>query len=157
MSSARSLSKPRCIDVPQQGRRLAHEDRACAERLDHQSKLRQFLRPRDQRLRLRRIEFHDFRNEQRLPAHAAIGEHLLHALIHQPLVRGVLIDDDDAVFGLRDDIGLVNLRPRRAERKELGVLRILDGLRPAHILEIGQRDARWKPTIQALPPARSAS
>ncbi len=36
----------------------------------------------------------------------------LHALIDEALMRGVLIDDDDAVGGLRDDIGLVQLRAR---------------------------------------------
>ena len=31
-------------------------------------------------------------------------------------MRGVLVDDDYAVAGLRDDIGLVQLRARSAER-----------------------------------------
>ena len=32
-------------------------------------------------------------------------------------MRGVLVDDDDAVAGLGDDIGFVHLRARRAERR----------------------------------------
>ena len=32
-------------------------------------------------------------------------------------MRRVLVDDDDAVRGLRDDIGLVQLRARDAERQ----------------------------------------
>ncbi len=32
-------------------------------------------------------------------------------------MRGVLVDDDDAVAGLRDDIGVMHLRARRAERR----------------------------------------
>jgi len=32
-------------------------------------------------------------------------------------VGGVLVDDDDAVRRLRDDVGLVQLRPGGAERR----------------------------------------
>ena len=39
------------------------------------------------------------------------------ALVDEALMRGVLVDDDDAVAGLRDDIGAVELRARRAERR----------------------------------------
>ena len=38
------------------------------------------------------------------------------ALIDQTFVGGVLIDDHDAVAGLGHDIGVVHLRPRRAQR-----------------------------------------
>ena len=37
-------------------------------------------------------------------------------LVDDALMRGVLVHDNEAVAGLRDDIGFVNLRPRRAER-----------------------------------------
>ena len=40
----------------------------------------------------------------------------LQPLIDDALMRGVLVDDDQAVAGLRHDIGLVDLRARRAER-----------------------------------------
>ena len=40
----------------------------------------------------------------------------LQALVDEALVGGVLVDDDDAVLRLRDDVGAVDLRPRRAER-----------------------------------------
>ena len=43
-------------------------------------------------------------------------ERRLHALVDQPLVRGVLIDDHQPVAGLRDDVGVVHLRARGAER-----------------------------------------
>ena len=33
----------------------------------------------------------------------------------------MLIDDNDAIVGLRDDICLVNLRTRRAQREILGI------------------------------------
>ena len=32
-------------------------------------------------------------------------------------MRGMLIDDDDSVAGLRDDIAVMDLRPRGAERR----------------------------------------
>ena len=40
----------------------------------------------------------------------------LQPLIDQPLVRGMLVDDHHALGGLRHDIGLVQLRARRAQR-----------------------------------------
>ena len=40
----------------------------------------------------------------------------LQALVDEALVGGVLVDDDDAVPGLGDDVGLVELRAGRAER-----------------------------------------
>ena len=40
----------------------------------------------------------------------------LEALVDDALVRGVLVDDDEAVAGLRHDIGLMQLRARGAER-----------------------------------------
>ena len=43
-------------------------------------------------------------------------ERLLHALVDQAFVGRVLVDDDDAVGRLGNDIGAVQLRPRRAER-----------------------------------------
>ena len=48
----------------------------------------------------------------------AAGEGPLQALVHQAFVRRVLIDDDDAVGGLGDDEGAVQLRPREAERRD---------------------------------------
>ncbi len=48
------------------------------------------------------------------PARGARG---LHPLIDEALMRRMLIDDDDAVARLGDDIGLVDLRPRRTERR----------------------------------------
>ena len=48
-----------------------------------------------------------------MPARRALA---LQALVDEALVGGVLVDDDDAVLRLRDDVGAVDLRPRRAER-----------------------------------------
>ena len=43
-------------------------------------------------------------------------ERRLHALVDDALMRGVLVDDDQAVARLRHDVGLVHLRARGAER-----------------------------------------
>ena len=62
------------------------------------------------------LEIDDFRHQKPLPLYAGLGQHGLHALIDQPLMRRVLVDNDDTVRSLGDDIGLVHLRPGRTER-----------------------------------------
>ena len=62
------------------------------------------------------VEFDDLRDEQDLPRHAGLVDRRLHALVDDALMRGVLVDDDQPVAGLRHDIGLVHLRARGAER-----------------------------------------
>ena len=52
-------------------------------------------------------------------------------------MRGVLVDDDDAVAGLGDDVGLVHLRPRRAEGVVQGVDHASGGLFDRLILNAG--------------------
>ena len=44
-------------------------------------------------------------------------------------MRGVLIDDDEAVLRLRDDVILVELRTRRAERMQASVSLVPASLR----------------------------
>ena len=43
-------------------------------------------------------------------------QRIAHLFEHQPLMRGMLVDDDEAVFRLRDDVVLVQLRPCRSKR-----------------------------------------
>src|SRR6185437_16497667 len=62
------------------------------------------------------VELDHFGEEEELALDAAIAEMLLHPLVDEAFMRGVLVDDDDAALGLRDDIGVVKLRPRGAER-----------------------------------------
>ena len=62
------------------------------------------------------IELDDLGDQQDLPRDALLLERGLHALVDQPLVRGVLVDDDQAVAGLRHDVGVVHLRAGGAER-----------------------------------------
>ena len=105
------------VDLAQQRRRLAHQDRAGAERLEDQAEAGQLVGRAHDALGLGGVELDDLGDQQRLARDAA-GLHLgLHALVDQPLVRGVLVDDDDAVAGLGDDIGLVQLGAGGAERE----------------------------------------
>ena len=62
------------------------------------------------------LELDDLRYQQRLARDAARRQLMLHALVDETLMGGMLVDDDDAVGGLRHDVGLVQLGARRAER-----------------------------------------
>ena len=107
----------RRVGLAQQGRDLAHQDRAGAERLDHQAQRGQFLGAGDDALGLGGVQLDHLGQQQGLAGHAAVAELALHALVDQALVGGVLVDDDHAVAGLGDDVGLVHLGAGRAERE----------------------------------------
>ncbi len=109
------------VCLAQDGRGLADQDGAGAEGLDHQAQGLEFFGPCGDPLGLGGVEFDHFGQQQGLACDAA-GRHLgLHALIDQALMGGVLVDDDHAIAGLGDDIGLVHLAAGRAER-------IVDGI-----------------------------
>ena len=77
----------------------------------------------DQRRRVG-VEIDHHRRQQRLPLDRAALALTLELLVDDALVRRVLVDDDDAVRGLGDDVILVHLRPRRAERsREVALIR----------------------------------
>ena len=117
ISSARSRTSAAGIDRAEHRRRLAHRHRARSEAARRRGRARR-APPRARRAAstssARQID--DVRDEQDLAGDAVGLEPALQPLIDQPLVRRVLVDDDQPVLGLRDDIGLVDLRPRRAER-----------------------------------------
>src|SRR5271157_180539 len=96
-------------------RRLANENRAGAEALDDEAQRRELFGVRLEQRRRVRVEVDDERGEERLPHDALALALALQLLIDDPLVRRVLVDDDEPVRGLGDDIGLVHLRPRRPE------------------------------------------
>ena len=54
--------------------------------------------------------------QQRLPAHAAVAQLGLQPLVDDPLVRRVLVDQDQAGRGLGQDLAAVQLGPRRTQR-----------------------------------------
>ena len=62
------------------------------------------------------IKLDDFRNQHDLAGDAGHFDRRLHSLIDDALMRGMLIDDDEPVAGLRHDIGLVDLRARSTQR-----------------------------------------
>lgn len=61
---------------------------------------------------IRLVEFDDFGHQERLPCDRTGRTGRSHALEHQPLVSRMLIDDDQAVFGLGHDIGCGHLTAR---------------------------------------------
>jgi hypothetical protein len=63
------------------------------------------------------IELDDFGEEQRLAGDPAALHRAAHPFEDEALVRGVLVDQDEAVLGLGDDIGLGDLPARDAERE----------------------------------------
>ena len=67
--------------------------------------------------RRRLVELDDLGQQQALARDAMRRQRLLHALVDEPLMRGVLVDQDDAGRGLGQDVGAVQLRPRGAERR----------------------------------------
>jgi len=79
---------------------------------------------------------HHLGDQQRLRGDARLGHLRLEPLVDKPLVRGVLIDDDHAMGGLRDDVVLVDLRPRGAQWPVLGQ-RLGQGLDPGGGREAG--------------------
>ena len=146
MCSARSRTSAARVDLAQQRRRLAHRDRARAERLDARARSAPARRARaTQPLDVGLVELDDLRDQQNLPRDAGLLERGLHALVDDALMRGVLVDDDEAVARLRHDVGLVHLRARGAERP---VEQIGRGL--------GALDARVgrRPRRRRTPPAR---
>ena len=109
--------QPGRIDLAEHRRRLAHRDRAGTEALDGQAE----RATAPAAWRISRSQSSSGRStisgmsstcDGSRPACSACAI----ASIDQPFMRGVLVDDDQAVLGLGDDVVLVELRPRRAER-----------------------------------------
>ena len=63
-----------------------------------------------------RVEVDDERRQENLPLDVPTLALALKLLVDDALVSRVLVDDDDPVGRLGDDIAIVHLRPRRAER-----------------------------------------
>ena len=110
------------IGVAQQGRGFADEDGAGAEGFDDQTQLGQFVGAGGDAVGFRRIEFDHLGRQQGLTGDGALGHLGLHPLIDEAFVGGVLVNHDEAVAGLGDDIGAVQLGPGGAEGEvEVGV------------------------------------
>ena len=124
------------VGIAQHGRGLAHQDGAGAEGLDDQAHLGQFLGARGDALGLGGVQIDHLGRQQGLAGHGPLGHLGLHPLIDQPLVGGVLIDDDQTVAGLGDDIVGVELAPRGAQGVVEGVR---GGVRREGCIVIGGR------------------
>ena len=103
--------------------RGADQDRARAEALELEAHFVELGDARLDPVAGGLVELDHFGQQQRLAGDAAIGHRPAHPLEHQPLVGGVLVDEDEAVLGLGDDIGGGDLAAGDAER---------EGLRPRH-------------------------
>src|SRR6476661_11129665 len=110
------------VALAEQSRDLAHDDRRLTEGLDHETEPLEVRRRPGEPLGGFSVELDHFGDQQHLAGEAAIGESLLQALIDQPLMGRVLIDDNKRIFRLGDDEGVVHLRPRRAEGKSDGAV-----------------------------------
>ena len=103
------------IGLAEHGRRLAHRDRARAEALDAEAEAPERLGMRGEPRHVVLGQVDDLRQKQHLRRQRPRPHRLLQRLVDQPLMRGMLVDDDERIARLRDDVVLVDLRPRRAE------------------------------------------
>ena len=122
--------RPR-IALAKDRRGLAHRHRAAAERLDHQAQPRQFIRQFQQTRGVAFGHLDDLGDQQRLRRNAVFRHLAFKLLVNQPLMRRMGIDDHHAVGGLRQDVILMQMRARRAERQVLrrgllGLRRVFD-------------------------------
>jgi hypothetical protein len=93
------------------GRHLAHHHRAGPEAVDDQAAGGKLLGMGGQPLGGRGIEIDDLGHQQRLGGDAGAVARRLEALIDQPLVGGMGIDDHQPVAGLGENVVVVHLRP----------------------------------------------
>ncbi len=100
----------------ERARNLAHQDGAVAETIDHQAGLsKKFGRIREP-FSSRGIEFDKFGHQQGLGGDGSTRIFDLKLLVDDTLMRGMLVDNDDAVAGLADNVVLMELRARDAQR-----------------------------------------
>ena len=94
----------------------ADQHRARAEAFDVEAKVGKLACSAFKSVAVGFVELDHFRQQQRLPRDRPTFPRRAHPLEHQPLVRGMLVDDDESVFGFGNDIGRVDLAAGDAER-----------------------------------------
>lgn len=104
------------IDWPEDGRGSADGNGTGTEGLDLQPEAGQCVGFGEEEGGLGVAEFYDFGDKEGLGRDAIAGRLLFQRLIDEALMGGVLVDEDNPVFGLGDDVGAVQLRARRAQR-----------------------------------------
>src|SRR5579883_1807869 len=80
------------VDLAEERGHLAHDHGAGAKRLDHEAELGEFLGPRREPLHRGLLELDHLGDEQELARNAGRRHRILHTLVDQALVGGVLID-----------------------------------------------------------------
>jgi hypothetical protein len=114
---------------------LAHEHGRSAERLDHETEALKLRRGSAKARSRFAVKLNHLGDEEELPGDAAICKGALQPFIDEALVGRVLVDDDQGVFRLGDDEGVLDLRTRRAERVA-PLQRIAVRHRPARVATI---------------------
>ena len=104
------------VGLGEQGRDLADQHSALAEGFEGEADPGKLVAAAADQAGGIRVELDHFGDQQRLPLDAAIGEAGFQPFIDQPLMRGVLVDDNDGMAGLGDDVGAVELGARGSER-----------------------------------------
>jgi hypothetical protein len=98
------------------GGHFAHRDGSGAEALEREPGFFKRICMRQQARHVALVHVDDGGDEKHLTLDACLFALPLQPLVDEALVRGMLIDDDDAIAGLGHDVGVVQLGPRRAER-----------------------------------------
>src|SRR5215467_16147148 len=114
------------IDFAKERGRFAQSHGAGTERFNDQTIARELVGVTDEAFDIGFIELDDFGNEKDLPRHTSLGDRFLQSLIDDAFMRGMLVDDYQAVLRLRNDISVMNLGARRSERmiKQRAVARL---------------------------------
>ena len=107
--------QPRHIGRAQRRRGRADQHRRRPEPLDLQAQLGQFACRVLQPVAFDLVKLDRLGDQQRLSRNRAAGIGLAHSLEHEPLMRGMLVDDHQTILGFSDDIGRRHLPSRDTE------------------------------------------
>ncbi len=103
------------IGLTERRRHRAHQDRGRPESLDLEAEVRKIGLRGFQPVAFRLVELDHLREQQRLTGDHPTLPRSAHPLEHQPLVRGVLVDDYQPILGFSDDISRRDLPAGDAE------------------------------------------
>ena len=103
------------VALPQQRRGLAHDHGAGAEAFENEAAARDFGAVFEENRRVFVRHFDDFGDQQQLAGDAFAQQRGFKFFVDDAFVGGVLVDENDAVFGLGDDVGFVQLGAGEAE------------------------------------------
>ena len=107
----------RDVGLAERGGDRADQHRGRAEALELEAHAGKLARRAFEPVAIGLVELDHFGDQQRLAGDRAALARGAHPFEHQPLVRGMLVDDHQAVLGFGDDIGRGDLPARDAERE----------------------------------------